>query len=91
MLATRVKHGQNHQVGIGEQPFFGLRTSGLRSASEKSEVLTARKALEVIHADSCEPGNFIRSKELLAGFDSDQFSLSQMFDAANTVNAATKL
>ncbi len=45
MLATRVKNSQDHQVGIGEQPFFGLRTSGLRSASEKSKVLTARKAL----------------------------------------------
>jgi len=90
MLATRVKNSQDHQVGIGEQPFFGLRTSGLRSASEKPEVLTARKALEVIQADSREPGDFIRGKELLAGFDGDQFSLTPVFDAASIVNAATE-
>ena len=91
MLATRVKHSQNHQIGIGEQPFFGLRTSGLRSASEKSEVLAARQALEVIQADPREPGDFIRSKELLAGFDSDQVDLTLLCDAAFIVNAATKL
>jgi hypothetical protein len=90
MLATRVKNSQDHQVGIGEEPFFGLCTSGLRSASKKSKVLAARKALEVIQADSCEPGDFIRGKELLAGFDGDQFSLTPMFDAANIVNAATE-
>jgi hypothetical protein len=91
MLATRVQDCQDHQVGIGEQPFFGLCPSGLRSASDKSEVLTSRKALEVIQADSREPGDFVRGKELLAGFDGDQFCLTPMFDAADIVNAATEL
>ncbi len=91
MLATRVKNSQDHQVGIGEQPLFGLRPGSLCGASEKSKVLAARKALEVIQADSREPGDFIRSKELLAGFDGDQFSLSPMFDAVSIVNAATEL
>ena len=91
MLAARVKDGQDHQVGIGEQPFFGLRTSGLRSASNEAEVLAARKALEVIEADSREPGDFIRGEELLAGFDRDQVDLTHLCDAAHIVNAATKL
>jgi hypothetical protein len=90
MLATSVKNSQDHQVGIGEQPFFGLRSSSFCGASEKPEVLTTRKALEVIQADSREPGDFIRGKELLAGFDGDQFSLTPMFDAASIVNAATE-
>ena len=91
VLAARVKNSQDHQIGIGEQPFFGLRPSSFCGASDKSEVLAARKALQVIQADSGEPGDLIRGKELLAGFDSDQFSLSQICDAANIVNAATKL
>jgi hypothetical protein len=90
MLAARVKDRQNHQVRIGEQPFFGLRSGSFCGASDKSEVLAARKALEVIQANSRKPGDFIRGKELLAGFDGDQFSLTPMFDAANIVNAATE-
>lgn len=90
MLATRVKNSQNHQIGIGEQPFFGLRSSSLSGASDETKVLAARKALEVIQADSREPGDFIRGKELLAGFDGDQFSLSPVFDAVSIVNAATE-
>jgi hypothetical protein len=90
MLAARVKDRQDHQVGIGEQPFFGLRSGSFCGASEKTKVLAARKALEMIQADSREPGDFIRGKELLAGFDSDQFSLTPICDAANIVNAATE-
>jgi hypothetical protein len=90
VLATRIKNSQDHQVGIGEQPFFGLRSGSFCGASEESEVLAARKALEVIKADSREPGDFIRSKELLAGFDRDQFSLSPVFDAADIVSAASE-
>jgi hypothetical protein len=60
VLATRVEHGQNHQVGIGEQPFFSLRTGGLRSARERTEVLAAREALEMLQANSRKPGDFIR-------------------------------
>lgn len=91
MLAAGVKDGQDHQVGIGEQPFLGLRTGGLRGASDKSEVLAARKALEVIEANSGEPGDLIRCKQLLAGFDRDQVDLAHLCDAAHIVNAATKL
>jgi len=91
MLAARVEHGQDHQVGIGEQPFLRLRSGGLRSASNKPEVLAARKALEVVEADSGEPGNLIRGEELLAGFDRDQVDLTHLYDAAPIVNAATEL
>jgi len=90
MLATRVKNSQDHQVGIGEQPFFGLCPSGLRSTSNETEVLAAREALEVIQTDSREPGDFIRGEQLLAGFDRDQVDLTHLCDAAHIVNAATE-
>jgi hypothetical protein len=91
VLAAVVKNGQNHQVGIGEQPFFGLRTGGLRSPSKESEVLAAGKALEVVNADSREPRDFICRKQLLAGLDGDQLNLSPILDAADIVNAATEV
>ena len=91
MLAAGVEDGQDHQIGISEQPFFGLCTSRLRRASDKSKVLAARKALEMIQADSREAGDFIRGEQFLAGFDRDQVDLTHLCDAAHIVNAATEL
>lgn len=91
MLAAWVEDGQNHQIGISEQPFLRLRPGGLRSARDKTKVLAARKALEMVEANSCEPGDFIRGEELLAGFDRDQVDLTHLCDAAHIVNAARKL
>ncbi len=90
MLAARVKNREDHQVGIGEQPLFGLSTRGLRSACEKSEVLTPSKTLQVIEADAGEPGDFVRREQFLTGPNRDQGFLTQISDAADILNAAAK-
>jgi len=79
VLATRVKNAQNHQVGIREEPLLSLRTSRFRGLGQKTKMLAAGQRLKVRKADTREPGDFLGSEQLLAGFDCDHVRASHLF------------
>ncbi len=64
-MAARIQYGEDHQVGIREQPFFSLLTGRFRGAGEEAEVFAARGAVQVFQANAGQPGNLIGGKELL--------------------------
>ena len=69
MVATRVKNRDDHEVGIGEQPFFGFSTSGFRSESDRTEVLISSDAAKMIPAYARKGGYFVFGEDLLTRFD----------------------
>jgi hypothetical protein len=69
VIATRVKNGDDHEVGIGEQPFFGFGTGSFRGASDCPKVLISSDAAKMIPAYAREGGYFVFGKDLLTRFD----------------------
>ena len=69
-----MKQCQDHQVGIGEAPLSGLRSSGLcsvRGPNQKTEVAKAGQIPKVLEADSRETGDFFLGENFLARADGD--------------------
>lgn len=71
VLAARMKHGQDHQVRIGEQPLFGLRTRRFGRAHQLPQMAVACQSADVLQADPGQADDFIFRKNLLARLDSD--------------------
>ena len=85
MFAARVQDRQHHKVGIREEPlldalagrfhvFAGrldLLSGSLRRARDKSEMLAASHAAQVLQANPREARNLLRGEDLLARFDDD--------------------
>jgi len=69
VLAARAEDRQNHQVGMGEKPLVGLVPGGLGRADQKSQVAAARQSMQVLQADSGQPGNLLLGEDLLARLD----------------------
>jgi len=69
MIAARVNDGQDHQVGIGEQPLFGLCTSSFSSAGDRAQVLISRDAPKMVQAYARQGRYFRIGEDLLAGLD----------------------
>jgi hypothetical protein len=69
VIATRVKNRQNHQVGIGEQPFFGFGTGGFRGTGDSAEMLISRDAPKMVQAYAREGRYFGIGEDLLARLD----------------------
>jgi hypothetical protein len=69
VIATRVKNRQNHQVGIGEQPFFGFGTGRFRGTGDCAEMLISRDAPKMVQAYAREGRYFGIGEDLLARLD----------------------
>jgi hypothetical protein len=69
VIATRVKNRQNHQVGIGEQPFFGFGTGRFRGTGDSAEMLISRDAPKMVQAYAREGRYFGIGEDLLARLD----------------------
>jgi hypothetical protein len=70
VLAARVEHVHDHQIGVAEEPFLGSCGS-FGDAGQRSEVLIPRKAPEMFAANACEASNFVLGENRLARLDSD--------------------
>lgn len=66
VLAARLEHGENHQVGVRKKPLFGFGAGGLGYAGQRTQVLIAGEASKVIEANPSERGYFVLGKDLLA-------------------------
>jgi len=76
VLAAGVDDGENHQIGVGEQPIFDASAGGSRHARELAEVAIAREAAQVLAADAGQAGDFVLSEDFLARPNSDHVHLS---------------
>ena len=74
VLATRVEHGDHHEIGVGVAPPTGFdsgRLCRIGRPPQKPEIAESRGASEVLQADAGEFGDFLFGKNLLAGPDCD--------------------
>jgi hypothetical protein len=72
-----MKDRENHQVGIGEQPFLGLDAGGFGRARKASKMLILGEGAHMILTDARQARNLVHREEFLARLDSDhEFRLS---------------
>jgi hypothetical protein len=66
VLAARVKHGQDHQIRIGEHQLFSAGAGRFGCSRQESQVLAAGKFPEMLEANPGQADDFILGEELLA-------------------------
>jgi hypothetical protein len=84
VLAARKKNGEDVQVGVCEQPAFGLFSGGFGGAHNRAEMSAAGHAVKMLDADSREAGNFFVGKKFLTRFNGDHL-VSCLFSAGSTL------
>jgi hypothetical protein len=67
VLAARMEHGHDHQIGVAEQPLLGAGGS-FGHTGQLAEVLVPRQAAQVIAADARQAGDFFLASRLLRCF-----------------------
>ena len=73
MVTARNQDGEDHQVGVREQPALRL-VSGLRSgASDRAEVFAASLIAQMFAADSGQAGDLFLGEDFLTRLHSDHF------------------
>lgn len=86
VFAAWVEDGEDHQIGIREQPFLGLSSRSFGRASQGTEVTIAGQASHVFQANPGEADYFLFRKDLLAGLDSHHFHSRHSSDACDHTN-----
>ncbi len=88
MVAARLEHGEDHQVGVRKEPLFSFGAGGFCSTGNRSEVLVLRELMQMVGADAREGDHFIFGEDFLARLDSHHHRPPATFDAENKLNAA---
>src|SRR5580704_13675004 len=88
MVAARLQHGEDHQIGVRKKPLLGFGPGGFGSARDRSQVLILRELAQMVSADAREGDDFIFGEDFLARLDSHHDRPPTYFDAANKLNAA---
>lgn len=69
MIATWVKNGENHEIGIGEQPLFGFGASGFGGTGDRTQMLVSRDTAKMVQAYARQGRYFGFGEDLLARLD----------------------
>jgi hypothetical protein len=69
VIAARLQDGDDHQVGVGEEPLFGFDAGGFRGAGDGAEVFVPGQTAQMIRADPGQSYDFVFGEDFLAGFN----------------------
>ena len=70
MVAARLQHGEDHQIGMREKPLFGFGAGRLGGARDRSQVLVLRQLAQMVGSDARKGDDFVFGEDFLAHLDS---------------------
>src|ERR1700684_382754 len=70
VVAARLQHREDHQIGMREKPLFGFGAGGFRGPRDRAQVLVLRELAQMVGADAREGDHFVFGEDFLAHLDS---------------------